>query len=300
MGNPDFAVPALERLLRSEHEVAAVVTGSDKRRGRSGKRSPSPVKKTALDAEVAVIEADDVRTDEFVGHLQKQNPDLLVVVAFKIVPSRVLSVPRIGSINVHASLLPKYRGAAPIQHALINGEEETGCTVFFLDEGMDTGAILNQKKTPVGLLETAGDLYDRLKYIGADLLIKSVEEISQGTYTCEEQEKGPIVRAPKITPEEARIDFRNDNMKVHNLIRGMSPCPGAWTLTDEKKVIIYRSEPAPHIALPAGKAERIGNMCYAGCNPGSVALTEVQVENKKKMSGLEFINGMGGNVLFAI
>ncbi len=299
MGNPDFSVPSLECLASSRHNLQAVVTGSDKRRGRGGDRTPSPVKSAALNRSLRVIEADDMRSESFQRELAALHPDLLVVVAYKLLPPAVLSIPAIGSLNLHASLLPKYRGAAPIHWALINGETETGCTVFLLDEGMDTGSILHQKKTSVGLLETTGDVYNRLKVTGAELLVKSVDEIAEGTHQKKSQDEHLATKAPKITPDDARIQFRREAMAVHNFIRGMSPFPGAWTLHEGRKLKIFRTEPAPQIRLEPGKAEIVSGTAYAGCLDGSVALREVQPEGKKQMSGMDFLNGLGGNTILS-
>lgn len=299
MGNPGFAVPAFERLLESNHKISAVVTGTDKRRGRGGDTAPSPVKQAALNASIPVIEADDVSSEDFYNKMRALSPDLFVVVAFKILPARVLSVPTIGSLNLHASLLPKYRGAAPIHHALINGEEETGCTVFLLDAGMDTGVILNKEKTVVDLLETTGDVYDRLKRTGADLLLKTVDELAKGEHTEIKQDDRLATKAPKISPEDARIDFEKDYLTVHNFIRGMSPFPGAWTLCDGNKLKILRTEPAPDKTLPAGEAVLEEGVAYAGCGKGSVMLIEMKPEGRKKVSGPDFLNGRGGNAQFS-
>lgn len=296
MGNPDFAVPSFERLHHSGHSILSVVTGTDKRRGRGGNKAPSPVKKAALEVGIPVIETDDVTSESCISQIEALMPDLLVVVAFKLLPAEVLAIPKIGSLNLHASLLPKYRGAAPIHHALINGEQETGCTVFLLDEGMDTGLILNQHKTKVDILDTTGDLYDRLAISGAELLRKTVDEISRNEHTVQEQKDHLSSRAPKITPETARIDFTKDGMAVHNLIRGMSPFPGAWTEYEGKKLIILRSKPAPERSLNPGQAVLKDRVAYAGCGTGSVILEEVKSEGRNTVSGAEFLAGCGGAV----
>lgn len=339
MGNPDFAVPSLERILGSRHQVKAVVTGSDKRRARSRRKSKardekqqkggerrevsqpsdgyeasgrpqsygtdevdwnsfSPVKKVAIQADVPVIQTDDVTCPVFFDKIKVCKPDLLVVVAFKILPASILSIPRLGAINLHASLLPKYRGAAPIHHALLNGEKETGCTVFLLDDKVDTGAVLNQVKVPVGPLETTGDLYDKLKISGAELIIKSIDQLASGTHTQTPQQDRQATSAPKITTEDARIDFNRDYLSTDRLIRAMSPFPGAWTSYQGKKIKIIRSGPAPQVSLSPGKAAVIDNVAYVGCKNGSVILLEVQPESKKKVSGVDFLNGFGGSVVF--
>ncbi len=298
MGNPDFSVPSLQRLNESRHKVAAVVTGSDKRRGRGGKRSPSPVKSAAGALSLRVIEADNMRSADLHRELKALEPDLLVVVAYKLLPPEVLAIPRIGSLNLHASLLPKYRGAAPIHWAIINGETETGCTVFLLDEGMDTGKILGQEKTPVGPLETTGDLYDRLKVTGAGLLLRTIDRLADSTAAAHIQEDTMATRAPKIQPDDARIDFNRPAAEVHNFIRGMSPFPGAWTEYDGRKLKIFRSEPAPGTLKP-GEAQIIDGKAHAGCRNGTVVLAEVQPEGRKRMSGADFLNGLGGHTFLS-
>jgi methionyl-tRNA formyltransferase len=299
MGNPDFSVPSLQQLHQSRHNVVAVVTGSDKRRGRGGALSPSPVKSAASALSLHVIEADNMRDPALHRQLAALAPDLLVVVAYKLLPPEMLAIPKTGSLNLHASLLPKYRGAAPIHWALINGETETGCTVFLLDEGMDTGMILGQEKTAVGQLETTGDLYDRLKVMGAGLLVRTVDRIADGTHAVQPQENARATRAPKIQPEDARIDFQGDMVQVHNFIRGMSPFPGAWTLHEGRKLKIYRTEPAPGGELSPGEAAVIDGRGRAGCRNGCVILAEVQPQGKKRMSGTDFLNGLGGHTFFS-
>ena len=294
MGNPDFSVPSLKHLCRSRHEVLAVVTGTDKRRGRGGKSSPSPVKQAAIEESLQVIEADDMNSESLKYSLKALKPDILVVVAFKLLPPEILEIPSIGSVNLHASLLPAYRGAAPIHWALVNGEKETGCTIFLLDHGMDTGTILKQRKTPIGLRETTGDLYNRLKDLGAELMVETLNELADGSCMKIPQNETLATRAPKVTPGNARIRFHTDAMSVHNLIRGMSPFPGAWALLDHKKIKIYRTEPAPDIHLEPGKAALVDGVCHAGCQPGSIVINEIQPEGKKTVSGVDFMNAMEG------
>ncbi len=298
MGNPDFAVPTLAKLHESRHHVTAAVTGTDKRRGRGGSKSPSPVKAFARQHNIPVIETDDIRAEAFTTALRDLQPDLFIVVAFKILPPEILAIPSTGSLNLHASLLPRYRGAAPIHHALINGEKETGCTVFLLDEGMDTGLILNQETIAVDLLETTGEVYNRLKESGAELMLKSVDELSAGTHTPIPQDGRLATPAPKVSAEDARIDFSRDCMDVHNLIRGMSPFPAAWTTFEGKKIKILRSKPAPGRNIPAWKVVLDDGDACAGCGSGSVVLLEVQPEGKKRVAGREFLNGFGGEITF--
>lgn len=294
MGSPDFAIPSLEKLHASDHEIAAVVSGTDKRRGRGSKTSPTPVKAKALDLGLPVIEVEDLKSDSFHNQLKEIAPDLLVVVAFRILPPEVLEIPQKGSVNLHASLLPKYRGAAPIHWAVINGEKETGCSIFFLDEQVDTGKIINQKKTDIGKNETTGDVYNRLKKMGGDLLLKSVNDIAADTYSTRDQDDKKAMGAPKLFKDDCKIDFNQPARKVHNKIRGLSPFPTAWVELDDLKFNLYRSEVGPDASLKPGQLKAENDDLLAGCNPGTVILKEVQLQGKKKMSGKDFMNGYSG------
>ncbi len=291
MGSPDFAVPSLLELHHSEHRVEAVVTNPDKRRGRGEGKSPTIVKKKALELGYPVIETESTKDPDFGEKLNAIQPDLLVVVAFRILPPEILEIPRLGSVNLHASLLPKYRGAAPIHWAIINGETETGCTVFFLDEQVDTGHIISRVKTVIGPDETAGDLYERLKEIGAELLVECLDRIEKGHVKGIPQENDKATPAPKLFTEDARIDFQLPSQQVHNRIRGLSPFPGAWTTYSGKKINLYRSRIGPDIQLAPGELLIDDGRLLAGCGQGTVELTEVQMPGKKKVSGKEFANG---------
>lgn len=289
MGSPDFAIPSLERLHESDHEIAAVVSNIDKRRGRRVK--PTAVKKKALELDLTVIEVEELDDPDFYEQLKALEADLFVVVAFRILPAEILGLPEKGSINLHASLLPRYRGAAPIHWAIINGEEKTGCTVFFLDEKVDTGNIIKQEETPIGPNETTGDLYERLKKMGSRLLVEAVEEIGQGTYELKKQEHEKATPAPKLFTNDCKIDFNKPAQQVHNQIRGLSPFPTAWAILDNLKFNMYQSEVGPSIELAAGRLQMYGDDLLAGCQSGTVILKEVQLEGKKRMSGKAFMNG---------
>jgi methionyl-tRNA formyltransferase len=233
MGSPDFAIPSLEKLHQSEHEIVSVVSNVDKRRGRRSKPTPTVVKKKALELGLTVIEVEDLNDREFCKQLKDLNADLFVVVAFRILPPGILDLPAKGSINLHASLLPKYRGAAPIHWAIINGEKKTGCTIFFLNENVDAGKIIKQKETPIGPNETTGDLYDRLKEMGSELLLEAVKEIDKETYQTISQDHSKATPAPKLFTEDCKIDFKKSAQDVRNKIRGLSPFPGAWAELDD-------------------------------------------------------------------
>lgn len=298
MGSPEFAVPSLEALHHSFHEIVSVVSLPDKRRTRRGRPVPTEVKEKALELGLPVTEAEDLKSDAFQREIITLKPDLIVVVAFRILPESILAVPPYGAINLHASLLPKYRGAAPIHHAVMNGEQETGCTVFFLNDLVDTGEVIGRVKTTIGEEETTGDLYGRLKVVGADLLIRCVNEISAGTSQSVPQNHGEATPAPKLFRENTRIDFDKRADEVHNHVRGLNPFPVAWALRGDEQVNIYRTRPVHTCKLPPGVLRVEGDKLYAGCRTGSVELMELQLPGTKVMSGMEFVNGYETGVPF--
>ena len=294
MGSPDFAIPSLEKLIASGHEITAVVSNPDKRRGRGGGTSPTPVKAKALEAGLPVISIDNLKADAFAEELKALEADLFVVVAFRILPRHVLEIPSKGSVNLHASLLPKYRGAAPIHWAIMNGEEKTGCTVFFLDEKVDTGAIIKQEETPIGPNETTGDLYERLKNMGSELLLESINEIEDGSCTLTPQDHSEATPAPKLFTEDCRVDFDNPAGEIHNKIRGLSPFPTAWAELDDLKFNMYRSRVAQSSRLKPGEIGLKDDKMLVGTRDRDLVLDEVQIQGKKRMSGKDFMNGYSG------
>jgi methionyl-tRNA formyltransferase len=294
MGSPDFAIPSLEKLHQSNHDVVSVVSNVDKRRGRRANPTPTVVKKKALDLNIPVIEVEELDDPSFYEELKSLQADLFVVVAFRILPSELLELPSEGAINLHASLLPKYRGAAPIHWAIMNGEKKTGCTVFFLDDKVDTGNIIKQRETDIGPNETTGDLYKRLKKMGSELLIEAVEEIASGTYQLRSQDDDKATPAPKLFTEDCKIDFDKPAQQVHNKIRGLSPFPTAWAVLDDLKFNIYRSKIGPDKELAPGRLELRRGDLLVGCRSGTLLLEEVQLEGKRRMSGEDFMNGYHG------
>ncbi len=295
MGSPPFAIPSLEKIYASEHDIVSVVSNVDKRRGRGGGTTPTPVKKRALELDLPVIEVDKLSDPSFVRELKTLDADLFVVVAFRILPSKVLDIPGKGAINLHASLLPKYRGAAPIHWAIINGEEETGCTVFFLNERVDAGQIINQRSTLIGPNETTGDVYNRLKTMGGDLLVDTMNEIADDTYTTTSQNDEQATPAPKLFTDDCRVDFNAPAQKVHNKIRGLSPFPTAWAELDDLKFNMYRSRLGPeNVLLRAGEMRMIDDALLVGCEERTVKLEQVQMAGKRRMSGKDFMNGYSG------
>ncbi|HET8865913.1 MAG TPA: methionyl-tRNA formyltransferase [Gracilimonas sp.] len=291
MGSPEFAIPSLEEIHRSGHTIKAVVSNVDKRRGRGSKTSPTPVKAKALELGLPVIEVEDLNSPDFTGQLEKLKADLFVVVAFRILPKKVLQIPKIGSVNLHASLLPKYRGAAPIHRAIINGEKETGCTVFFLNEKVDTGNILIQEKTAIGENETTGELYERLKDMGATVLVRAIQKIESEDYKLIPQNDELATPAPKLFRDDCHIDFNQPAQDVHNKIRGLSPFPTAWADWKGEKFNMYRSTLGKGIKAKPGELTEREDKLLVGCKDGTVELLEVQLPGTKRMSGEEFIRG---------
>lgn len=296
MGSPEFAVPSLRALHNSNHKILAVVTNPDKRRGRGSGKSPTIIKEKAVELGYPVIEVESTKDPRFTEKIRNLKPDLLVVVAFRILPSEILEIPELGSINLHASLLPKYRGAAPIHWAVINGEKETGCTVFFLDEKVDTGRIIKQVKTEVGPDETTGEIYNRLKKLGAELLTDVVDLIEKGNVHALAQDEKESTPAPKLFTDDAKIEFALDSSSVHNKIRGLSPFPGAWAEYNEERINLYKSKTGPDIELEPGQLIFMNGRLLAGCGSGTVELLELQVPGKKRVTGTDFANGYDLNI----
>lgn len=290
MGSPDFAVPSLEKLSQSSHQIVAVLSNPDKRRGRRKAPEPTAVKKRALELQLPVIDAVDLQSASFQKQLEELKADLFVVVAFRILPDSLLNTPSIGSVNLHASLLPRYRGAAPIHWAVINGETETGCTVFFLDSKVDTGDIISTVRTPIGPCETTGELYNRLKEKGAALLAETVDQIASGRVNPVKQDHSLATPAPKLFRENTRIDFNRTAREVHNFVRGLNPFPGAWCLYDDLKMNIHQTLPAEDLSAEPGELIVVNNRLYAGCGEGAVELEELQLPGRKKIGGTDFAN----------
>jgi len=296
MGSPDFAVPSLEALHASQHEIVTVVSGSDKRRRRRGDPEPTAVKKRAMELNLPTLDADDMKSEKLAEELRDLNPDLFVVVAFKILPAALLEIPSIGSINLHASLLPAYRGAAPIHWAVIRGEKETGCTVFFLDRRVDTGEILKQSRVPITKNDTTGDIYNRLMHDGAELIANCADLIAEGNFKTEPQDHSKATPAPKLFAKNTRIDFNQPAEDVHNLIRGLNPFPTAWCSYDGKKMNVYRSEISSKTGLKPGELNFTDDKLLAGTADQAVELKEVQLPGGKRIRGADFGRGFETNI----
>lgn len=291
MGSPEFAIPSLEALHKSTHHVLAVVSNPDKRRGRRGKPVPTDVKKRAIELGIETIDAEDVKSDEFVSILKDLKPDLLVVVAFRILPSSVLAIPQMGSINLHASLLPKYRGAAPIHWAVIKGEKETGCTVFFLNENVDTGKMIRQMKIEIDPMENTGDVYNKLKVLGSEMLVDAVNDIANGSAEMIPQKDELATPAPKLFSENTKIDFNQTVEIVHNLIRGLNPFPIAWCLYKGEKMRIFESKPGRSKDEELGTLSEENGRLFVACANGLLELKQVQLPGTARLTGQDFING---------
>jgi len=295
MGTPDFAVPSLEILARSSHEIIAVVTAPDKPRGRGRKVRPTPVKQRALELGLHVLQPETLRDAEFQAELSSMHPDVIVVVAFRILPREVFTIPSRGSFNLHASLLPKYRGAAPINWALIKGEKETGVTTFFLEEKVDTGNIILQKRVPVPPDMTAGELHDVLMRVGAEAVMETVDMISAGTVALQPQDASRATPAPKIFRETCRIDWTLPAGELHDFIRGLSPYPGAWTTLDSREMKILRSkrvEEPPQVALGPGVLAVVGKeTLLCGTGSGTLEILELKAPGSRMMTAGEYLRG---------
>lgn len=298
MGTPEFAVPCLQALIEHGENIQAVFTQPDKPKGRGYKLAPPPVKELAQKHNIPVYQPQSLKqgedADKAYDILHNLNPDLIIVVAFgKILPKRILDVPKKYCINVHASLLPKYRGAAPIQWSVLNGEKETGVTTMLMEEGLDTGDMLLYEKTVIGDNETASELHDRLAVMCAELLIKTIEAVKLDNITPQKQDDSQHTYAPMLTKDMCPIDFSKPAQEVHNKIRGLSKFPCATALYNEKKLKIYKSVLSEHIyhkSLPGTVVNE--NDFTVMCGDGNaVTFMEVQTEGGKRMSTADFLRG---------
>jgi methionyl-tRNA formyltransferase len=301
MGTPDFAVASLHRLIDDGQKVIAVITAPDKPAGRGRELHSSPVKDFAVASGIPLLQPANLKDESFIQKLQSLSPDLQVVVAFRMLPESVWKVARIGTINLHASLLPQYRGAAPINWAIINGEIVTGVTTFFINREIDTGEILFREEAGILPDDTAGTLHDRLKNIGAQLLVRTVNAISSDTYTVQSQsslaDTEPQKPAPKINKEDCRINWTAPVERINNFIRGLSPYPAAWSeLTGENRIIpvkIFRAEALKERhSLPCGSLVSDGKtFLKVAAGDGLMGIKEIQQAGKKRLNIAEFLKG---------
>jgi methionyl-tRNA formyltransferase len=294
MGTPEFAVPSLEMIIKAGYPVVGVVTQPDKPKGRGRRLQSSPVKELAEANDLLVLQPERVRDDTFLQIFRGLNPDLVVVAAFgQILPGEILERPELGCINVHPSLLPKYRGAAPLNWSLICGEKTTGVTIMMMDAGVDTGDIILQEETPVAEGETCDGLHDRLAGMGANLLLNTIHQIEAGTATRTPQDHQQATYAPRLKKEDGRIDWGKDADEIVNFIRGLSSTPGAYTSLGGKVLKIFREEAEPgqvaEVAGQIGAAKKKGVPVAAG--KGCVYLQEVQLEGKNRLMIHDFLRG---------
>lgn len=292
MGTPEFAVPSLQAVIREGYVPTAVVTGPDRPRGRGQKVTPTPVKREAESHGIPVLQPESVRDPAFAGDIEALAPDIIVVVAYRILPPEVFTQAKKGAFNLHASLLPAFRGAAPINRAIMEGAEETGVTTFFLKESVDTGPIILQERTEIGPNETAGELHDRLKEMGAEAVVETIRRIEAGTVDPVPQDDSRASAAPKIHREDCRIPWDKPAPDVHNHIRGVSPYPGAWTMHGDTMLKIYRSRLSDETASGTpGTVLSTNEQLIVACGEGAVEVTEIQQPGGAVLSARDFLNG---------
>lgn len=295
MGTPAFALPSLSILLDHSYDIPAVVTVPDKPMGRGQKSAPSPVKVFALQRGLTVLTPSSLADPLFSAQLSTLQPDLIVVVAFRILPPEIFAMAKHGAFNLHASLLPKYRGAAPINWAIISGETETGVTTFFLRKRVDTGSVLLQARVRIGPDETAGELHDKLAEVGAEIVLHTVRLIESGKAVAHEQDEKLASGAPKIFKEDCKIDWKKPAATVHNMVRGLSPAPTAWTTHGGRILKIFRTNVTGDGGRSGGDP---GSVLVAGgekleiqAGSGSVSILELQQEGRRRMRVDEFLRG---------
>jgi len=297
MGTPDFATESLKALVNAGANIAGVITAPDKPSGRGRKLTPSPVKKYAEKNGLKVLQPEKLKAPEFLDELKALNADLQVVVAFRMLPEVVWNMPPKGTFNLHASLLPEYRGAAPINWAVINGEKKTGVTTFFLKHEIDTGDIIFREEVPISRNDNAGSVHDKLMEAGARLVVKTVEAVAQNNVRPIPQPQKESKPAPKIFKDDCRIDWRADSLKIHNLVRGLSPYPTAWTQLitpdgETTSVKIFQTEKNDSDGLKAGEIYCDNNkLILVGTANGDLKIHELQMAGKKRMNTEDFLRG---------
>jgi len=298
MGTPEFAVASLDILVQNNYEIVAVVTVPDKPAGRGQQLQQSAVKKYALEKGLTILQPEKLKDEAFINELKELKADLQIVVAFRMLPEIVWNMPPLGTYNLHGSLLPKYRGAAPINWAVINGEIESGVTSFKLKHEIDTGNMLFQEKVPITKTTTAGELHDTLMKLGAEVILKTVKAIESGNYELKPQDDSQSIHAPKLFKETCKINWNNPLEKIYNLIRGLSPYPGAFTEFVDKnnqtlgvKIFISEIEETQHIQN-AGDVKSDGKtFLKVSCSNGFIHIKELQMAGKKRMQIEEFLRG---------
>ena len=295
-GTPDFAVASLEAINQSNHEIVGVVTSVDKPAGRGKKLQSSSVKKYAEEHNLLLHQPENLKDESFISSLSQLEADLFVVVAFRMMPKMVWSMPKMGTFNLHASLLPQYRGAAPINWAIINGESYTGVTTFLIDDKIDTGNILMYEKTEINPIDNAGSLHDKLMLLGKDLVLKTIDNLQNNSLEPTKQITDGIELklAPKLTKANTKIDWNESGNVIVNKIKGLSPYPSSWCkIQFAEKTLNFKLFDASlsDLKIPAGHMIIKGKNCYVGTDSNAIKLLEVQVEGKKRTSSIDFING---------
>ena len=301
MGTPDFAVASLKALVENGYNIIGVITAPDKPAGRGQKLNESAVKQYAAEKGLKILQPEKLKNPDFISELKSLNADLQIVVAFRMLPEVVWNMPRLGTFNLHGSLLPQYRGAAPLNWAVINGDKETGVTTFLLDHEIDTGKILFYEKTPIGENETVGDIHDRLMEIGSNLVLKTVDALAEGNYSAVNQEelslKKELKHAPKIFKEDCKINWSKSSVQIRNLIRGLSPYPAAWTElfgenVQPQMLKIYFAD------FTEGQDKEFGTIASDGktffkirTSDGWLKITDLQLAGKKRMKTEDFLRG---------
>ena len=292
MGTPEFAVPPLEILIKNGYNVVAVITAPDKPKGRGQQLSTSPVKDIALIYNIPVLQPANLKNPAFIEELKSYNANLQIVVAFRMLPEVVWDMPEIGTFNLHGSLLPQYRGAAPINWAIINGEKETGVTTFFLKHAIDTGNIIFQDKEPISNEDNVGTVYERLMHKGAQLVLKTVEAVETGNYPQLPQDENVFINhAPKIFKETCEINWGQPSEVIYNFVRGLSPYPTAWTILNGKSCKIFKTR-ITDTKLNAGEIKTDNKTyLYLGTNDNALAIEDLQIQGKKRMDIRSFLRG---------
>lgn len=293
MGTPDFARSALEKIIEAGHEVVLVVTQPDKPKGRSGELQVSDVKACALEHGLPVFQPVRIKLPENVAELKKYDADIYVVAAFgQILSQEILDIPKFGCVNIHASLLPKYRGAAPIQQSILDGEKTTGVTIMQMAAGMDTGDILLQREIPIDENETGGGLFDKLSILGGELIVDALPMIERGELTPVPQDEAKATKCGKLSKDMGQIDFTKDAQTIRNLIRGLNPWPSAFTHYEGKLLKIWSAKVVEGSNGKPGEVVSVGKESFAvTCGDGALEITEVQLEGKKRMAVKDFLLG---------
>jgi methionyl-tRNA formyltransferase len=292
MGTPEFAVPSLKALIESDHDVVAVVAQPDKPKGRGRKLAPPPTKAFAEQHNIPVLQPEKVRTQEFLSQLQNLSPDLICVTAYgKILPKNILELPRCGCVNVHASLLPKYRGAAPINWAIVRGETQSGITTMLMDEGMDTGDILLKKEIQIQDEDDAGTLSEKLSQLGAELLLETISQLQEGKLDPAKQDESLATYAPMLKKSDGEIKWDKPASELWNLIRGMNPWPGTFTTLGNKSLKIFKAKLVDGEGSPSEVLESDPGVLRVSTGEGALEISELQLEGGKRLDTKSFLAG---------